>query len=379
MKPNGLYLAASAAFLAAGTFSATAADVTPPASAPEAAAPVEATQYPYIEGTLDLELGNNFAFSSDDPGAEINDLYLEGWFGVKLGLTPIFSINGGVTLEEVLDPEPFEDRYFEDEGIYVDTLNLQADIGAATFIAGKFEPVFGKAWDDAPGVFGTDFAEDYELSEQIGLGASYRFETAGYGVQTVSGGVFYADQTVLSESILNNRGRTRTLDGGAGNTGSFDNFMVSLGGEEMPALKGFSYLVAYRHLSAGFGDVSDEDGYVLNLEQEIALANEITLGLIGEVAYFDGYGGTGDDALYATAGVGLKRGHWHGELSGTIRQFDFAAGGSQTDHLAQVSAGYEFDNGFDVSLGYGVAKADDITTHAVGLRLTKSFGFSTRN
>jgi hypothetical protein len=358
----------AAALLAAGLSQAAAADV----EQVKAVSPA----YPYVEGTLDLELGDNYIFSSDDPGLEINDLYLKGELGLKLGLTHIFSINGGLTFEPVLDTEPYEDRTFGDHGLYLDTLNLQADIGRATFLAGKFEPEFGRAWDVAPGVFGTDFAEDYELAEQIGFSGAYRFGTTGMGTHTLTGAVFYADRSVFSNSIFTERGELGAADGGAGNTGRPDNFMVSLAGEEMPAFPGLSYQLAYRHLSAGEGDPSDEDGFLASLLHETELSNSVTLGLIGEAAYFSGYGGTGVDAVYFTAGTSLKKGPWHGELSATLRDFDF--GGSSTDYLAQVSAGYEFDGGYDISLGYGIVRETDIVSHEVGLRLTKSFAFSTR-
>jgi hypothetical protein len=359
--------------LVGGTFGAAAADVT-------TGQPVQpAPAYPDLEGTLDLELGDNYVFSSDDPGAEINDLYFKGALGLKLGLTPIFSVNGGLTLEPVRDPDPFRDRTFGDEGLYVDTLNLQADIGRATFLAGKFEPEFGRAWDVAPGVFGTDFAEDYEVAEQIGLSAAYSFGTAGMGTHTLTGAVFYADRSVLSDSIFTERGQRTAADGGAGNTGRLDNFMLSLAGEAMPALPGLSYQLAYRHLSAGAGGLSDEDGFVASLLHETALSNGVTFGLLGEAAYFSGYGGSGDDALYFTAGGSVSRGPWHGELSATLRDFDFAAGGSGNDYLAQISAGYEFESGYDISLGYAMVREADIVSHEVGLRLTKSFGFSTRD
>jgi hypothetical protein len=57
---------------------------------------------------------------------------------------------------------------------------------------------------------------------------------------------------------------------------------------------------------------------------------------------------------------------------------DFDGGGSGTDYLAQFSAGYTFDSGLDVSLGYGYARIADIHSHVVGIRLAKSFSFSSR-
>jgi hypothetical protein len=369
-------LALTGAALLAATAFAKAADPFEQAAAP--AAPQETESYPYIEGELELELGNDFVFRSDDPAGEINDLFFEGALGVKLGLTPIFSINGGLTAEPVEDPEPFEDRYFGDIGLYVDTLNLQADLGNLTLLGGKFGPGFGRAWDITPGIYGTDFAEDYELSEQIGFGAAYRFETATLGAHTLGANLFFADTTVLSDSIFTRRGQLSIDDGGASNTERLDNFSITLDGEEFPGLAGFSYHLGYRHLSAGLGDAADEDGFVAGLARESKLANGMVVTVNGELAYFSNFGGSLDNAVYATAGLGLASGPWHGEIAGTIREIDFDGGGSGTDYLAQVSAGYTFDNGFDVSLGYGYAREETVDSHFVGLRLAKSFQFSGR-
>lgn len=367
-------LAAALACCLAGT--ARADDALPSAGPTKEAKPAAA--YPYIEGELGVELSNDYIFQSDDPGNEIDDLYVKGELAVKLGLTPIFSANLGLTLEPVLDPRPYKDRFFTDHGLYVDMLNLQADIGGFTFVAGKFEPIFGRAWDATPGVFGTDFAEDYELAEETGFGASYKYETGGFGTYTLAANLFYTDRSFLSDSVFARRGRTLASAGGAGNTGRLDNVSFSLDGEELPHLPGISFHAGYRHLSAGVGDFADEDGVVGGLQSETKLENGFTLGFLGEVAYFSNYGGTADNAVYVTGGTSLKKGPWHGELAGTLRDFDFAAGGTGHDYLAQISGGYEFENGFDLSIGYGMSRDAGVSSQAIGLRLAKTFSFSTR-
>lgn len=362
------------ALLAAGLLStqAFAADV--------AEAETEAPQtYPYVEGVLDLEIGDDWVFSSDDPTAEINDLYFSGALGMKVGLTPIFALNLGLTAESVLDPAPSTDRAFGDIGLYVDTLNLEASLGMLTLVAGKFGPSFGSAWDITPGVYGTSFAEDYELSEMIGIGSAIAFETGATGTITLGGNVFFVDTTVLSDSAFTSRGRTTLADGGLANTESLDNFSFTIDGTDIAAMPGFSYNFGYRHLSAGVTETADEDGFAAGLAQEIELSNGDLVVVNGEVAYFSNYGGVSDDdATYLTAGLGYVHGPWHGEVAGSLRLIDYSGGGSDDDHLIQVSAGYEFENGIDVSAGYANAREAGVVSHTLGLRLTKSFEFSTR-
>lgn len=366
MKVYALPLAAGLAFSLLSTVAFAADDATP-------AAPGTSVDYPYIAGKLKLEFDNDWLFHSQDPAAEFNNLYLSSnTLEVKLGLTRVFSVNLGWTLEQVKDPNPPRNCTMCNIGLYMDTLDLQADLGNWSFTAGKHEPAFGFAWDIAPGVFGTNYAEDYELSEVWGLGGAYTFDT-GFGKHTLAVNTFFADTTFLSESLFTNRGRTYLGDGGAGNTGRLDNFAVTLFGEEIPSLPGFKYNIGYRHLSAGRGDYGDENGFIAGVSKETEIGNDTKLGLLGEVAYFDNYGGTDEKATYATLGASLARGPWHGELTGEIRRFDVAG----TDHLVQVSAGYGFESGYDLSVGYAFEHAEHIDNQYIGVRLTKCFSFAT--
>ncbi len=339
----------------------------------------ENVSYPYVEGELTFELSDDLVFSSTDPANELNDFYLNGELAMMVALTSYFSINAGLTFEPVKNPRPSTDRFFGDQGLYVEVLNAQVDIGNASIVAGKFGPGFGTAWDNTPGVYGVDFAEDYELAEMIGFGGSYAFQNMYAGTIVVGANIFFADTTFLSDSLFTRRGPTRRSDGGAANTERFDNFSVSVDGSEIPGLQGFSWHLAYRHLSPGIGNVRAENGYVAGLAREMDLGNGVTLGLTGEVAYLANAGASADDSLYLTSGMSLGHGPWHAELAGTLRRMDMSAGGAVNDYLVQASGGYEFDNGIDLSLGYAHTSEGGARGHKIGFRLTKSFEFSTKN
>lgn len=84
-------------------------------------------------------------------------------------------------------------------GLYMDTLDLEANLGNWTFTAGKYEPNFGFAWDITFGPWGSRYAEDYELTERMALGAAYTFNTS-FGKHTLAVNTFFADTTIFSES-----------------------------------------------------------------------------------------------------------------------------------------------------------------------------------
>ncbi|CAN0581485.1 unnamed protein product, partial [Laminaria digitata] len=225
------------------------------------------------------------------------------------------------------DNLPGTDRYLGDHGLYLDTLNLEASFDYATLTAGKFAPTFGMAWDNTPGIYGTALAEDYELSEMLGVGFAYGFEGTPLGTVTATANLFTVDTTILSDSLFTRRGRTTLADGGAANTEKLNNFSFTLDGEEIDALPGFSWTVGYRYLSPGAGDVRAENGFVAGIAQVIELSGEMELTANGEVAYLSNAFATDDDAFYFTGGLQLAHGPWHGEVAGTIRKTDFGGGG----------------------------------------------------
>ena len=127
---------------------------------------------PRLEVEIDVEIQNDWTFDSDDPDAELNDLFTTTEPAVALHLLPGLSIQSGLVLEPVKDPGPSDDRFFEDHGFFAEQLYLLYETDDFSLHGGKFNLPFGVAWDLAPGVYGTDVAEDfYEQVERIGLGA----------------------------------------------------------------------------------------------------------------------------------------------------------------------------------------------------------------
>lgn len=321
---------------------------------------------------LSLEVGADSIFKADDPDAELTDVFGSAELAVRLEPTEALAVNFGATLESVLDPE--KDRAFEDIGLYVDTLNLEAAVGPVTVTAGKFAPSFGAAFDAAPGIWGGDLAGDYELTEQLGVGVSGDVYAPVVGDVTLSANLFAADTTFLSDSAFTRRGRLRRADGGAGNTGTPESFSLTASGAAVEALPGFSWNLGYRRLKAGEGDYGSEQGFVAGAGQEFALSDDTTLTAFGEIARFTNAGGSEDRATYATLGLGAVHGPWHAELAAaTVR--GKGPGGDWDDDLFQVSGGYVFENGVDLSLGYARASAGDFDANVLGLRLSRDFSF----
>ena len=325
--------------------------------------------YPKISGEVAIEVENDRTYKSDDSAAELNDLYTTTEPELVIAFSPNLSVVAHGVLEPVVDAT--DDRVLEDHGFYLQELTLNYETDRFGLFAGKFTPNFGIAWDVAPGVYGTDFAGDYEIAEQIGAGGSISFGAEGAGTHTLSASSFFADTTVFSQSAFNNRGRTRKSDGGVGNTEDFSSFAAALDGGEMAALPGFGYHIAYIHRAKGEGDASDENGLAVAAQYETEI-NEVSLFAVAEYASFsDAEGVDGQDRTYLTTGVQFGWQGWNLALSRTGRDTD----GGDDDELYAVSAGYEFESGLTVDVGWKTAEEGGVDSDTVGLLVGYTLSF----
>ncbi|MZR29143.1 hypothetical protein [Sneathiella litorea] len=330
----------------------------------------EEESFPKITGELSVEVENDWTYQSDDPDAEINDLYPTVVLGTNVAFTEVFSLNFEATLEPVEDAT--SDRAFEDLGGYLNIITVNYDGEAVSAYAGKFTPNFGIAWDIAPGIFGTNLNEDYELAEMIGFGGGFHFEAAGE--HTISASTFFQDTSFLSNSVGTQRGPLRLSDGGAGNTENFSSFAVALDGN-FQKLPGFRYHLGLSSLGAGEDGNDRQLGYAIGGEYAFNIGEDVTLSPMAEYVYFDNYGGIDNDtAKYFTAGLALNYENW--AASSTYQLRDTEVGGVMTDdHVVDLTVGYVFDMGLGVAAAWRSAEEDNIDSEGLGLLLSYAIDF----
>ncbi|WP_340109016.1 hypothetical protein [Pikeienuella sp. HZG-20] len=366
-----LALGALLSLLVPPTAAAVAQEVAPGASEPGALARAEAETarearapvYPRLTGGVAIELQNDYTFDSDDPTGEINDLYNTTEAALALEISAETSLNATLVFEPIRDPGPNDDRVFEDQGLYAEELYLRHDFGFLTALAGKYDPAFGAAWDAAPGLYGADFAEDYELTERLGAAFEAPFALAG-GEAVFSVAVFAADRTFLSGSLVHDRGELNKSDGGVSNTSAPESVVVSLAGET----EGVDYTIAFRRQAKGVGDAADEYGLVAGVQAPLG---EMGVDLLSEVAVFPDFDGTRDRAIYATLGLAAPLGPVTVSGVYSLRKIEHAP----TDHLATVSAEYEIADGVSIGAGYRYGREGGDDNHTVGALFVYEFGF----
>lgn len=326
-----------------------------------------AEKTPVVSGEIAFELQNDWNYRSDDRANLNNNLSPTIEPSATFRLSPRWSVFAHAVMETVGDAAQFENRAFEDIGLYMEDLYIEFSADRFGAKAGKLNPGFGVAWDNAHGLYGTDLAEDYEISERIGFVGDWQVGAGRYGTHTVSGATFFADTSFLSESALRGRGDTREQDGGVSNTESFKSFVVAVNGEEIPILGNFGYHLSFMRQAQGAGDSADEHSVAAAIFTSFDLGGGVTFDPLFEaVRQTDQGGAIGTDRLYLTLSgqVGWKG--WNFAASWTERETDNPAAATDTDAHFQLSAGYAFDSGLSIDVGWKVSEDGGTETRTLG-------------
>lgn len=338
-------------------------------------------------GTLLLTLQTDQTLNSAGGVEPFNNTYTEPEFEGFVNLGEHFSLNTLVKMEQVRSVT--ESSAFRAEGAYVEQLYGTVRFNPVEIYGGKIHPRFGVAWDATPGLYGTDFAEDYELTEKIGVGGAVTVDIAGSHRLSVES--FFNDTSFLSNSLFSRPsitdsdvlrpGRARRSDGGAGNTGGLDNFAVSLNGDNIPQLKGFGYNLGWSRQEAGADGELNENALVAGFAWAYPLTSRITLVPMFEYAHVSHQGGADVTADYFTVGIGAELGQgWSASAHATVRPIDDrAAGDEYTDHLAGFSVGYDLGSrlkefsplldGLGIEAGYKHERAARENLNTIGALL----------
>lgn len=334
-----------------------------------------------ISGEIAVEVQNDHVHQTED-GSEANDLYTKIEMLTNLRIGGGLSVRTGLKLEPVQDPLPGRDRAFDDHGLFAETLQLVYEGENWLIHAGKFTPAFGLDQGLFPGLYGDTFAETYELVERVGVGAETSWaiqDTASFNLQAA---IFKRDTSALGESLLTTRSRLRESAGGPGNTSGLESFNAALDVTGIAAAPGLALRASLLRQARGAGDTDDQWAYSLGGFYEIDLRDGMVLVPMIDYVHSDDAIGIqspvsvgGATEHYLTAGLGLASGPWNGAIAGGLRWDTQPGLPDSEDGFVQVSAGYDFENGIGVQLGWLYLDQADVSIQAVGAKVSYGLEF----
>lgn len=294
---------------------------------------------------------------------------------IEYGVVARFAEGWTVQMDAVFEPVvgPVGDDAFEGEDAYVETLSVAYAGENFTVYGGKINPMFGLAADQAPGLYGVEVGEAYQLTEQLGVGGDVSLSSLmGLdGEHALSLAVFRADRSFLSGSVGDLRERVRLEDGGLTNTSSLESYAVSLDG----ALdNGLGYSLGHRRLGTDTPGDSEENMSVFGLTYVWPEDTGLNLFLMGEVGASrsaDGIDGANRD--FYTAGAQWGVGGWFVNAVASGWNENATAGGLDLRKF-ELSIGRELAEGIVLEFGAQDARVAGDSETIVGARLAFEFG-----
>ncbi len=231
----------------------------------------------------------------------------------------------------------------------IEELTLAARLGPLAVRAGRLTADIGLAWREAPGVFGADFAEDFERSRRSGLVAS------------------------LDAPGLERFGRSRlSLSWYAGEDASTpDSFALALDAHDGLGVPGLRLHAAYLNENRGG---TTERGVLLALTGVWRAFPSIELEPLIEAARRTETDGPSGGVWNVTTGLTVRRGSLAISLAHSLR---FPGDGpGPADRLLDATVGLGLPGGLELAVAFGDFREGGVRSRVVGLRLGWSFGFS---
>jgi hypothetical protein len=342
----------------------------------------------HIEGLLQLDnfLSNGLGY------APFSALFAEGEARANVNFGSLFSINGLLRVEQVRDQTT--GAVFADEAIYIQRLFGVIHVPPLHFYGGKIHPRFGIGWWATPGLYGTDFDEDYELVDKIGAGV--RWDIGAFGRHRFTAEIFQADTSFLSNSLvpeapygspgLKRPSQLYLTDGGPSNTGALESFAFALSGRRVIGFDGFGYDIGWAKQKASPYDVRDEYSWVVSTNWLFNLSNTMILQPMAEFVSVSGQGGNDRNVDYLTVAAQLRLGpYWTLGAHSTQRYVrDFAADNYYTEWLAGIAVAYDLGEwrdrapwleGLSVILGYRYNRIFGVESQTVGMQIKYAVDF----
>lgn len=293
-------------------------------------------------------------------------------------------------------PEPGQKRFFEDVGLVINDLNYYQNNANSAFMVGKYHVPFGRAQDQAPGLYTEDFVSTYDLDGMLGGTVAYRFFDQQLGMIEPNVSLYTADNSILGRPYFRHGEKLERSDGGPSNTGKLDSYAVSVNWLAIPAIPFLEMQVGYMENKKGddvvqsgppFGEAADEKIKIASARYIWAYAPSTELEPTLDGRYFDIVpfiefadvenedAIQGNDTRYLTTSLTFDFGDWALGATRTDKHRESSGGADRQDYLNELSLTYNITGQVKLGLSAGTQKEDGEMSELVGLALTYSGGF----
>ena len=346
--------------------------------------------YPNFGMDYTAVLQNDFSrIDGSNPGGprDTNDFYPDITTSFYLRFNTDNQLRLTTEFNPINPPNQGDKRVFEDVGMVVNELNYYRQTTKTSWMVGKFQVPFGRAMDQAPGLYTNDFVSTYDLGGMLGATMGYRQFSQRLGLIEPDISLYTADTTDLSKPFFQGGSRARRSDGGPANTGKLDSYAIALNWTGIPALPFLELQGGYMRNRKGVaqGDGSTPDDEVVKIVSArymYARAPAIDLdrtlaGKYWDIVPFIEYADVdnenaiaGNDTSYLTTSITFDYGPWALGATRTYKHRPFIVDAGSHDYVNELSVTYNITGQLSVGVSAGTQKQSGQSSDLIGLQMT---------
>lgn len=291
--------------------------------------------------------------------------------------TPELTMNVNMSLDQVEQPQANNQWFMYGEGVTAGDVWLQWSDQRTGIIGGRYTAPFGLAPLLLPGVFDTNFVNNYNFGGLMGGLGTLSTGDEGGGIHALNAGFFGIDTTFMADGIF----ASTAAPSGPGTGGGVDSWMIGYSGANIPLI--FPTLdvnIAYISFGEGVGTTAQQQGfnagaywqYIINNDGNDTLdARAWSIGPLFEYVHFWNNNGIEDaSADYYTFGLITNYGNWQADATVGWQNLTDPTSGNQDNFLFTANVGYNFFGPQSlVQVGYAYEESAGVIDHQVGIQV----------
>ena len=173
-----------------------------------------------------------FQYQYQSDGTPKNNLNAQIPWQAYMWLTPEITVNVNLTLDQVGQPSSNDQWAFYGEGVQAGDIWIEWSDQRTGIIAGRFTAAFGLAPLVLPGIFDTNFVNNYNFGGLLGGQGTLSTGDEGGGIHALNVAFFGVDTTFMSRGIF----AQPATPTGPGTGGGVDSWMIGYSGANIPVI-----------------------------------------------------------------------------------------------------------------------------------------------
>ena len=346
--------------------------------------------YPNFGMDYSAVLQNDFSrVDGSNPGGprDTNDFYPDVTTSFYLRFNPDDQLRLTTEFNPISPPNQGDKRFFDDVGMVVNELNYYRLTSRTSWMVGKFEVPFGRAKDQAPGLYTNDFVSAYDMQGMLGATFGHRTFSQTFGLIEPDISLYTADTTDLSKPFFQGGSRVKRSDGGPANSGKLDSYALALNWTGIPKLPFLEMQAGYmrnrKGVAQGDGSTPDDEVVkVISARYMIARPPAINLdrtlaGRYWDLVPFIEYADidnedavAGNDTRYLITSLTFDYGPWAFGATRTDKRRPAIVDAGRNDYLNELSVTYAVTGRLSVGFSAGTQKQAGQKSDLIGLQMT---------